>query len=96
MTTTDRHDSDPWAWVSRSGQPVGSAGRLAELTEKLIRQKNSMLVFIVTDPNCQIIGAFSTIQAAARAVRGHPGAELQHLHLDGDDSLPADPQLFCS
>ena len=54
-----------------------------------------MLVFVVTDQNHQIIGAFSTIEAAARAVREHPGAELQHLYLDGDDSLPPDPQLFC-
>ena len=53
-----------------------------------------MLVFVVTDPNCQIIGAFSTIEAAARAVREHPGSELQHLHVDGDDSLQADPQLY--
>lgn len=54
-----------------------------------------MLVFIVTDRNDQIVGAFSTIEAAARAVREHPGAELQHLHLDGDrDSLSPDPQLF--
>ena len=35
-----------------------------------------MLVFIVTDPNDQIIGAYSTIQAAAAAVREHPGSEL--------------------
>ena len=54
-----------------------------------------MLVFIVTDPNHQIIGAYSNIEAAAAAVREHPGAELQHVHLDGNDSLPADPQLFC-
>ena len=55
-----------------------------------------MLVFIVTDRNDQIIGAFSTIEAAARAVRQHPGAELRHVHVDGDDSLPPDPQLFCA
>ena len=52
-----------------------------------------MLVFIVTDQNCQIIGAYSNIEAAARAVREHPGAELQHLHIDGDES-PPDPQLY--
>ena len=57
-------------------------------------KKNTMLVFIVTDRNDQIIGAYSTIEAAVAAVREHPGAELQHLHLDGDDSLSPDPQLF--
>ena len=58
-------------------------------------KKYTMLIFIVTDPNDQIIGAYSTIQAAAAAVREHPGSELQHMHVDGDDSLPPDPQLFC-
>ena len=54
-----------------------------------------MLVFIVTDPNHQIIGAYSNIEAAARAIRDHPGgAELQHLHIDGDDTLPPDSQLY--
>ena len=53
-----------------------------------------MLVFIVTDQNHQIIGAYSNIEAAVAAVRGHPGgAELQHLHIDGDES-PPDPQLY--
>jgi len=41
-----------------------------------------MLIFIVTDRNDQIVGAFSTIEAAARAVREHPGSELQHLHAE--------------
>ena len=54
-----------------------------------------MLVFIVTDRNDRIVGAFSTIEGAAAAVRGHPGAEVQHVRLDGDDSLPPDPQLYC-
>ena len=54
-----------------------------------------MLVFVVTDQNHQIIGAYSNIEAAVAAVREHPGAELKHLHVDGDDSLPPDPQLFC-
>jgi hypothetical protein len=55
-----------------------------------------MLIFIVTDRNDQIVGAFSTIEAAVAVVREHPGSELQHLYLDGDDSLPPDSQLFCS
>ena len=72
------------------------SGRPAELTEKINTQKKyTMLIFIVTDRNDQIVGAFSTIEAAVAVVREHPGSELQHLHVDGDDSLPPDPQLFC-